>query len=88
LEQVLVLLALKAKSLNGWSPIKYVKTRKLQIQTKIPKKHIETGWASLHAIDENSFEQRYLKHAERSEDLHSSSPELIAEINAMYKARN
>jgi hypothetical protein len=53
----------------GWSPIESVKSRKLQIQTRIPALDRFRGWGREHLVNEEQLEANYQTQVDRSQIL-------------------
>jgi hypothetical protein len=53
----------------GWSPIDYVKPRKLQIQKRLPEKDIKRGLGMEHLRTEEELEEEFNTIEKRSRDL-------------------
>jgi hypothetical protein len=53
----------------GWSPFRYIKERKLQIQTKIPQWDKERGLGSEHILTPESLEEKFIQESSRAEDI-------------------
>lgn len=67
----------------GWCPIDYVKSRKLQIKTKIPVEDFEKSAGIQHNINEQQLENLYYKESQLAVDLWEKSLLFKSYINQL-----
>lgn len=53
----------------GWSPMDFIKTRKMQIQHRIPKEQFALGHGIEHILDDGKFEWAYAQQVGKTTDL-------------------
>jgi hypothetical protein len=58
----------------GWSPMRYITERKLQIKTKIPQTDKDARMGHQHALTADEMEHRYLDRAGKAYDLWERHP--------------
>lgn len=67
----------------GWSPMKYIKQRKMQIQTRIPKEHFELRMGIEHKMTDAEYDKHYKNQIPRTVDLWSTEPEFKSQLDLM-----
>src|SRR5205823_2589908 len=67
----------------GWSPMRYIRGRKLQIQQRVPARDRAAGLGRQHLVTPEELEAAYRREAARAYDLleaHPSYRELIESL--------
>ena len=70
----------------GWSPMDWVKQRKLQIKTKIPQQHFVQGFGGEHNIDDFGLEIRYNEQEGLAIDLFADEPTYKNHVDELSKS--
>lgn len=69
----------------GWSPIRYVTERKLQIQTKVPQSDRDAGLSWHHIVTPEQLEERYRSEASKAYDLWERHPNYREMVEYLVK---